>query len=120
MRVTIPSLIVVTIACAGFLVTGHSSPDQFAAAQSKSKSSKSKSKSKSKKKPTVNAAAVKALELRNQKNIESFIREIAEIAQGFEDQGQLVQAKNSLETILKLRPDLEAVGKKIKQLDEEN
>jgi hypothetical protein len=116
-RVTVSSLIVVAIACAAILLTGHSAPTNTAVAQSKSKSSKSKSKSK--KRTTVNLAAVKALELRNQRNIESFIREIAEIAEGFEEQGQLVQAKTSLETILKLRPDLTAVGKKIKELEEE-
>jgi hypothetical protein len=70
-------------------------------------------------KSTRTGASTKTIDVKVQRFQASFLREAAELARQYEDAGNLVKARQMLELILKLSPEVKGVRAKIKQIDEE-
>lgn len=64
------------------------------------------------------AADTKSLDVQLERIQEQYVRETARLAEQYEQAGDLEKAKQVLQSILKVRPDLPPVEEKIKELDE--
>lgn len=67
--------------------------------------------------PTA-APDVRQLDTRAEKVEQDFLKSLADLASEYEKAGEADRTKEVLELILKLRPDTEAVKRKIKEIDE--
>lgn len=78
----------------------------------------SSSKTKPKAKTGGGAPNVKVLDVRAKDMQESFLRELTDLARGYEDAGEFERAKWLMEVLLKLNPQFPGVKEKVDQLTE--
>lgn len=78
------------------------------------------SKSKTKARPPTNPANVKVLDVRVSEMQDRLLRDMTEIARGYEDAGEFDRAKWMLEVLEKLDPKLPGLKDKIKQLTDKS
>lgn len=68
--------------------------------------------------PSNDGPDVAELETKAQTAFRDYVKNLADLATGYEDKGDFAQAKETLKTILKLTPDSDGVKRKIKELEE--
>lgn len=68
--------------------------------------------------PSRPSTAIRSLESKAQEAQTAYLSQLGELAQGYEDSGNMEQAQETLRQILKLKPDDEQVKTKLKELQE--
>lgn len=68
-------------------------------------------------KTAPNPAATRSLDIQSEKLQAEFLKSLTDLAKSYEDAGDLGRTKDTLEMILRLRPDSEPIKAKIKELE---